>query len=214
MRAGDTDWRDDEPRARHFAALSGHVEVDILIDGLDAARALLTRSVPEADAISRAAERRGRRHGSITSSGLRVLQSFVIRREQGRLHELEPFLRLGRETGRIGLEGLVAACRLEAGDRDGARALVEQFVADALPVLQRDWVHDAALALVADACFQLDFPIAVDEMRERLASAAATNPGSSKSCAERKPILRFTRDTALARSSAALLPARPSCRKS
>src|SRR5262249_14089377 len=106
LRAGDSDWRDDEPRDRHFAALSENVAVDILIDGLDAARALLTRTVPEADAISRAAERRGRRHGSITAAGLRVLQSFVTRREQGRLNELESFLKLGTETGRIGLEGM------------------------------------------------------------------------------------------------------------
>jgi hypothetical protein len=172
LRAGDTDWRNDEARARDFAALSGHVEVDILVDGLDAARALLTRPVPDADAISSAAERRGRRHGSITSSGLRVLQSFVVRREQGRLCELEPFLMLGADTGREGLEGLLAACRLEAGDHDGARSLVERFVDEVLPTLQRDWVHDAALALVADVCFALDLTTGVDEIRDRLTPVA------------------------------------------
>jgi DNA-binding SARP family transcriptional activator len=172
LRAGDTAWRDDEQRARHFAELSGHVEVDILVDGIDAARALLTRPVPDADAISRAAERRGYRHGSITSAGLRVLQSFVIRREQLRLHEVEPFLALGHESGRVGLEGLLATCRLEAGDQAGARVLLERFVSEVLPTLQRDWVHDAAIAVAADACFELDLAAGADMMRERLAPVA------------------------------------------
>ena len=83
------------------------------------------------------------------------MQAFGIRREQCHLHELEALLGAVAGTGRGGLQGLQAACRLEAGDRAGAQALVDAFVADALPTLARDWVHDTALALVADAAFEL-----------------------------------------------------------
>ena len=97
----------------------------------------------------------GSAHGQAQSLGVWGMQAFGIRREQLRLQELESMLAAAGSTGRTGLQGLLAACRLEAGDRAGAQALVDSFVADALPTLARDWVHEAAVALVADVAFEL-----------------------------------------------------------
>jgi tetratricopeptide (TPR) repeat protein len=172
LRAGEIAWELDDRRADELARASGHTEIEVLLDAIRAARAIAVEPIAVAEERSQAALERGTRHGVISSTGVRVLQAFVLRREQHRLHELEPLLALGAGSGRAGLHGLLAACRYEAGDRDGAVALVEQFVRDALPALQHDWVHDAALALAADVACDLELSTGAAEMYERLCPAA------------------------------------------
>ena len=75
-------------------------------------------------------------------------------------------------AGRPGMQGLLAAFRLEAGDRDGTTALLRAFVDDDLPNLPRDWAHETALALAAEAAFTIGFRDGAQAMATQLAPAA------------------------------------------
>ena len=155
LRAGELDWDPEHEEFVEHARTAGYVEAGVLLDVCIAARGFAAQPLAAAEALMDHALERGRSHGHVMSFGVWGMQAFGIRREQCHLHELEALLGAVAGTGRGGLQGLQAACRLEAGDRAGAQALVDAFVADALPTLARDWVHDTALALVADAAFEL-----------------------------------------------------------
>jgi DNA-binding CsgD family transcriptional regulator len=94
------------------------------------------------------------RDGWLDAAGAHGIQMFSIRREQGRLAELEPVARLLRAQGgatpvwRPGLAVLFA----ELGMADDARAEIARLCADGFAEVPDDSLRTAALSYLADAC--------------------------------------------------------------
>ena len=173
LRRGDLAWDADRDETRAVAERSGHREVESYLDCLEVARSLATAPLREADALSAATARRAEGRGVGAAAAVRMLQYFVVQREREALAPLEPLFTAGAVSAdRVGLQGVLAAFRLEAGDEDGTRALVHTFVHDELADLPRDWAHETALALATDAAFSLGAPEGAGEMAARLAPSA------------------------------------------
>jgi DNA-binding CsgD family transcriptional regulator/tetratricopeptide (TPR) repeat protein len=94
------------------------------------------------------------RDGRYDAGGAHGIQMFSIRREQGRLAELEPVVRLVRAQGgrfavwRPGLAVLYA----ELGMRADALAEIARLCADGFAEIADDALRTAALTYLADAC--------------------------------------------------------------
>ena len=134
-----------------------------------------TPSRPFASRNSRAcrASQAWQDRGITATLAVRMLQHFVGLRELGRLGPIEGLFAAGAvASDRPGMQGLLATFRLEAGDHEGTRALVQSFVDDDLATLGRDWVHETALALAAEAAFTIDWREGAAEMEASLAPAA------------------------------------------
>ena len=84
-------------------------------------------------------------------------QMLMLRREQGRLSELEPFFRANRS--RVARSVLatcaMAFCYSELGRRNEARTAFEELAADNFASLPRDKGWYAALVLLTEVCFSL-----------------------------------------------------------
>lgn len=86
--------------------------------------------------------------------GVHGIQMFSIRREQGRLAELEPVVRLVRTRGAdLGVWGPgLAVLYAELGMRDEARTEIARLCADGFAAIPDDALRTAALTYLADAC--------------------------------------------------------------
>jgi DNA-binding CsgD family transcriptional regulator len=94
------------------------------------------------------------RDGRFDARGAHGIQMFSIRREQGRLHELEPVVRLvDAQGGRLPVwaPGL-AVLYAELGMSGEARAEIGRLCADGFAAVPDDALRTAALTYLADAC--------------------------------------------------------------
>ena len=129
------------------------------------ARSLATAPLREADALSTATARRVEGRGVGAAAAVRMLQFFVVQRVARRAGTTRTLVRGGCcLADRVGLQGVLAVFRLEAGDDDGARALLHTFVDDELAELPRDWAHETALVLAAETAFSLGDACGAAEM--------------------------------------------------
>jgi tetratricopeptide (TPR) repeat protein len=102
---------------------------------------------------------------------VRMIHLMAIRREQRRLGELEPFLVMALAMGpRRITRPLVAACRLEAGDRRGADEELRTFVAE-LEAMEVDWTFLATLAFAAESAAEGGYTPLASPLQQRLAAA-------------------------------------------
>lgn len=153
LRAGlFAEVRDDDRRIRDIALRSGRPDMLWLLAAVNSGLALATSSMSEAEAAIEEAAEFGLREGIAGAAVLRLMQLAAVRREQGRLSELEPMLRIAvAASERPGADVLVTQVALEAGDMEAARA---GLAATARPeVLRRDWVLDSLLSLGVDIAF-------------------------------------------------------------
>jgi DNA-binding SARP family transcriptional activator len=173
LRAGDLDGPAEPDEYLALARRSGHREVETHLELLEVARLFATAPLRTAERSSMLAARSAQDRGISATMAVRMLQHFVARREFGRLAPIEPMFAAGAAaSGRPGMQGLLAAFRLEAHDRDGTTALLRAFVDDDLPNLARDWAHETALALAAEAAFTIGFRDGAQAMATRLEPAA------------------------------------------
>ena len=120
------------------------------------ALALCDGRLDEAEAIARRSHEWGRQLTGRDSSGVYGIQMFSVRREQGRLAELAPVVRvLASDPDRDGAwRPSLAALLVELGMEDQARRTLERVLADGLdPFRSSLWV--ASLAYLTDACAAL-----------------------------------------------------------
>jgi class 3 adenylate cyclase/DNA-binding NarL/FixJ family response regulator len=82
------------------------------------------------------------------------VQMFGIRREQGRLEEVRPFVEMvaNASQGVMAWRPGLAALYAELGLLDDARALLDDMVADDLATVPRDSLWAGSLSYLADAC--------------------------------------------------------------
>jgi DNA-binding CsgD family transcriptional regulator len=109
------------------------------------------------------------------ASGTYGIQMFSIRREQGRLAELAPLVRLLDDGAREGAwgPGLVALLA-ELGMEDEARGRLRTILGEGLGALRPSlWI--ASLAYMADACAVLGDEEAAEALYPELAAYAGTN---------------------------------------
>jgi class 3 adenylate cyclase len=85
-------------------------------------------------------------------------QMLVLRREQGRLHEIEPFFRARNARLRRSALAMcaMAFCYSELGRRNDARAIFEELAAGDFHSLPRDMGWYAMLVQLSEVCFALD----------------------------------------------------------
>jgi DNA-binding CsgD family transcriptional regulator len=141
-----------------------------------AALALCEGRLEPADAMARRSEEAGRMLTGRDASGTYGLQMFTIRREQGRLAELAPVIRIlaggTREHGpwRPGLVCLL----VELGMETEARRELERIRRSGLdPSRETIWL--GALTYLTDACAVLGDEALADELYRELTPYAGTN---------------------------------------
>jgi DNA-binding CsgD family transcriptional regulator len=109
------------------------------------------------------------------ASGSYGIQMFSIRREQGRLVELAPVVRLLDDTARVaawgpGLVAVLAELGMEDDARRGLRAILGEGLGELRPSL---WI--ASLVYLADACATLGDEEVAAALYPELAAYAGTN---------------------------------------
>lgn len=138
------------------------------------ALALCDGDLVEAEAAALRSEEWGRLLTGRDASGVHGIQMFSIRREQGRLDELAPVVRLlaGKAGGSWG-PGFVALMA-DQGMTDEARRVLRRLVLEELDTLRESlWL--VALTYLTDACAELGDA----EVAERLYPELAPHRGSS-----------------------------------
>jgi class 3 adenylate cyclase/tetratricopeptide (TPR) repeat protein/RecA/RadA recombinase len=108
------------------------------------------------------------------ASGPIAVLAFLIRREQDRLRELEPVVRLllaTNPTEAMWGPGLLLLLS-ELGMRDEALKLLEELVADDLAGVSRDNLRPGALCLIAEAAWRLDAAAPASLLERNLESRA------------------------------------------
>ena len=130
----------------------------------------------DADAAAEAAEALGFGEDDVTESGVYGLLMFSIRREQGRLEEMRPVLKMiARSSAHPGVwtPGMVLAMA-ELGMEGEARAEFRSFMSDELAELSNDSVVPATLTFLAEAAVLLDETSAALPLLLRLDRYAGT----------------------------------------
>jgi DNA-binding SARP family transcriptional activator len=119
-----------------------------------AMRALLAGQLEEADELSSRAVALGVRAEAITSTQYYAIQQLAIRREQGRMAELEPAARRLAEEfpERPAYRVALATLLWETGRLEQAGAEVERVAFDDIPV-DLDWL--TSITLLSDLCAEL-----------------------------------------------------------
>ncbi len=138
------------------------------------ALALCDGDLVEAEAAAVRSEEWGRLLTGRDASGVHGIQMFSIRREQGRLDELAPVIRLlaAKDGGQWG-PGLVAVMA-DQGMVDEARRLLRRLVLDDLDTLRKSlWL--VALTYLTDGCAEMGDA----DVAERLYPELAPHRGSS-----------------------------------
>lgn len=190
LRAEATAWRipalvmlfDLEEARREVAALRVMAERDAqpfmlhVADHYGAAIALSDGRLDEAEALARSSNEWSRLLTGRDASGVHGIQMFSIRREQGRLAELAPVVRIlardggGANSWRPGLVAMLAELGMEAE----ARHELSIVHADGLDALRESlWL--ASLAYLTDACTALGDEATAELIYPELEPLAGTN---------------------------------------
>jgi DNA-binding CsgD family transcriptional regulator/tetratricopeptide (TPR) repeat protein len=161
MRALVTLGRFDEAAsvmARHWKAAERYPTFQFVGHAFEAALLLAAGRFDDAEAAAERAHELGLATNSPFDEGVFGLQMFAIRREQGRLAEVEPALRLVTSLGSdqpLWRPGL-AVLYTDLGLLDDARREFEALAEDGFAATPRDSVWPACLSFLADACVVLE----------------------------------------------------------
>jgi DNA-binding CsgD family transcriptional regulator len=138
---------------------------------LDASLLLAAGRFDEAEAAAERAHELGARNVPF-DEGVYGLQMFAIRREQGRLHEVAPVVRVVAamdEQGSFWRPGL-AALFADLGMLEDARREFDAIAPDRFAAVPRDAVWPACLAFLADVCTSIGdrerAPVLLEELVE------------------------------------------------
>ena len=148
--------------------------------------ALLEGRFDEVEPLARRTFEIGARMPGLDASGVRGVQMFTLRREQGRLVELAPVVRqMVQDSGHAKLwrPGL-ALVYLELGQLEDARREFELLARDNFAGVPRDGVWMASTAYVAEVCCALADAARAAILYERLRPHAGGNliAGTSIAC--------------------------------
>jgi hypothetical protein len=172
---GDRDLYAQWFRRLQRAADRGGMRFDHYITMCDTqVRAFLDADLAAAETIANQCLDFGKELGEDVA-GPHGVQMFFIRREQGRLGELEPLMRMLLEvnpTEAMWGPGLVLLLA-EIGMRSEGEALLERLTDDGAAAIPRDMLFPAALCMLAEAAFLLGRPEPVDVIEKELQPWAA-----------------------------------------
>ena len=150
----------DEARAeiaahRELSERAGQHFLSVVVEQHDALLALCDGRLDAAEAAARRADEVARRIEAGPSAAYGI-QMFSIRREQGRLAEIAPVVRLVA-SGEIGTGGVVwrpalAVLLAEIGDLEKARRELRALVRAGLAAIPRGGLGVGGLTYAADAC--------------------------------------------------------------
>jgi tetratricopeptide (TPR) repeat protein/tRNA A-37 threonylcarbamoyl transferase component Bud32 len=119
-------------------------------------RALLEGRFTEAEKLALQAVTLGQRLQSESAEGIFGMQMFVLRREQGRLHEVAPIVEMFvREHSGSSWKPGLALMYVELGLTDKARTLFEELAAHQFTNIQQDGVWAASITFLVEVCASL-----------------------------------------------------------
>jgi tetratricopeptide (TPR) repeat protein len=137
-------------------------------------RALLDGRLEEADALAARALAIGARAEAVTAAQYYAVQVIAVRRDQGRMGELESAVRQARELypSRIGYRAALALLLCEAGRREEARAELSSLRLADIPE-DVDWLP--TMTMLADLCADLGDAARAEQLYRLLAPYADVN---------------------------------------
>jgi tetratricopeptide (TPR) repeat protein len=119
-------------------------------------RALLEGRFTEAEQMALQALTLGQRLQSASAEGIFGMQMFMLRREQGRLHEVAPIVEMFvREHSSSSWKPGLALMYAELGLTDKARTVFEELAVDEFMGIQQDAVWAASVTFLAEVCASL-----------------------------------------------------------
>ena len=137
-------------------AIEGHQRaIELQLVAVDTALAFATGTVADISATGRALFDRLTAAGVDSAPAVWFVQQLFAEREGGGNPRWEAVLRQVAAAPAGGNEPILAAGLLGLGDTDGARDLIEPFLAR-LDRLPRDWAHDTLAALAAEVVSDLE----------------------------------------------------------
>jgi tetratricopeptide (TPR) repeat protein len=119
-------------------------------------RALLEGRFTEAEQLTLQVLTLGQRLQLESAEGIFGMQMFMLRREQGRLHEIAPIVEMfvQEHSSSAWKPGLALMCA-ELGLTDKARTLFEELAADEFMGIQQDGVWAASITFLVEVCAAL-----------------------------------------------------------
>jgi tetratricopeptide (TPR) repeat protein len=119
-----------------------------------AMRALMEGRFADAERLATEAFTIGQRRPNMVAQQIFASQMFVLRREQGRLGELEPVIQtfVTQFPALIFARCALALCHAEAGRTSDAAAAIERLAAEEFGAMRRDFTWLACMATVAEVC--------------------------------------------------------------
>jgi tetratricopeptide (TPR) repeat protein len=154
--------------------------------GYQAMRALLEGRFDDAERLAQQGLAVGQRMQGEEPSGVFGLQMFTIRREQGRLREVEPVVRLFVQQNPAALtwQPGLAVVYSELGLEQEARELFERLAADEFAAIPRDSMWVTSMTYLAEVCAFLGDTQRADILYQRLLPYAEYNVvvGNANAC--------------------------------
>jgi hypothetical protein len=119
-----------------------------------AMRALMEGRFDDAERLATDAFTIGQLRPNMVAQQIFASQMFVLRREQGRLAELEPVIQtfVTRFPALMFARCALALCHAEAGRSADAAAAIERLAAEEFGAMRRDFTWLACMATVAEVC--------------------------------------------------------------
>ncbi len=178
--------RADNAAHRELAARTGQHFLAVVVEQHDALLAICDGRLDAAEAAANRADEIERRIER-ASSGVYGIQMFSIRREQGRLEEIAPLVRLvaSRDTEADSLwRPALAVLLAEIGDVEAARRELQALVDAGLGTISRRGLGVGGLTYVADACALIEDATLAPPIYQQLLAFEGQNTviGSAVAC--------------------------------
>jgi tetratricopeptide (TPR) repeat protein len=180
------DAREDVAAHRELAERAGQHFLSVVVEQHDALIALCDGRLDAAEAAAQRADELARRVDG-SSSAVYGIQMFSIRREQGRLGEIAPVVRLvalaETETSSVWRPAL-AVLLAEIGDFEAARRELHAHVNGDLGAIPRGGLGVGGLAYAADACALIEDATLAAPIYEQLLALEGQNTvvGNAVAC--------------------------------
>jgi tetratricopeptide (TPR) repeat protein len=180
------DAREDVAAHRELSERAGQHFLSVIVEQHDALFALCDGRLDAAEAAAQRADELARRVDG-SSSAVYGIQMFSIRREQGRLGEIAPVVRLialgETEAGSVWRPAL-AVLLAEIGDVEAARRELHAHVNGDLGAIPRGGLGVGGLAYAADACALIEDAALAAPIYEQLLALEGQNMvvGSTVAC--------------------------------